>query len=68
LVRTYFHAFYGGSEALIDILTLNFIRGNMPGRALGLIVEWATVHRVELLEDWDLCRMGQPAKMIVPLP
>jgi hypothetical protein len=34
----------------------------MPKRALGLILEWASEHRFELLEDWTLCKKNQVPK------
>ena len=39
----------------------------MLGRALGLIVEWATKHKDELMKDWELARKNQPPKPIAPL-
>ena len=40
----HFHAEYGDDEALIAIGTLAVISGRLPGRALGLVVEWASLH------------------------
>jgi hypothetical protein len=31
----------------------------MPKRALALVLEWASEHRMELLEDWKLCEQNQ---------
>ncbi|CAL7960149.1 hypothetical protein GAMM_140005 [Gammaproteobacteria bacterium] len=39
----------------------------MPHRALTLVSEWASEHRGELFEDWELCKQKQPAKKIPPL-
>lgn len=63
----HFHALYAEYEVLIDIRTLEVIRGKMPRRALALILEWASQHRTELLEDWTLCEQNQPPKKISPL-
>ena len=63
----HFHAIYGASEALIDIRTLEVIRGSLPSRALALTLEWAALHREDLLEDWDLCVTKQTPKKIPPL-
>jgi hypothetical protein len=63
----HFHAFYAEHEALINIQTLETIRGALPRRALALVLEWAEGHRAELMEDWELCRQNQPAKTIPPL-
>jgi hypothetical protein len=64
----HFHAAYGDYEAIIEIRTLEVIRGQLPRRALVLVLEWAQDHRAELLEDWDLCARKQPPKKIDPLP
>jgi hypothetical protein len=63
----HFHALYGEHEALIDMRTLEIIRGSLPRRALALVLEWASVHRAELMEDWDLCQQKQQPKPIAPL-
>lgn len=63
----HFHARYGEYRVQIDILTLEVIRGKMPKRALALLVEWASLHRKELCEDWELCEKKQPTKKIAPL-
>jgi hypothetical protein len=63
----HFHALYGEYEALIDIRTLEVIRGSIPQRALALVLEWAALRRVELMEDWKLCQQKQLPKKIAPL-
>jgi hypothetical protein len=37
----HFHARYGRHIAVIDIDTLAVLRGRLPPRALGLVIEWA---------------------------
>lgn len=64
----HFHATYGDDEALIDIRTLEVIGGQLPRRALVLVLEWAQEHRAELMEDWELCVRKQSPKKIAPLP
>lgn len=63
----HFHAVYGGDEVVIDIRTLEIQRGELPRRALALVLEWAQEHRAELLEDWELCSQYQTPKKIPPL-
>lgn len=63
----HFHALYAEHEALIDIRTLEVIRGHLPRRALALVLEWASAHRDELLEDWELCTRLQTPNKIEPL-
>ena len=63
----HFHARYGRSNASIAIETLGVIGGSLPPRALGMALEWAALHRAELLEDWDRLRRAEPPRPIPPL-
>jgi hypothetical protein len=63
----HFHAFYGEYEVLIDINTFAVFAGNLPARALGLVIEWATLHQDELLNDWEKARVQEPLNTIEPL-
>jgi hypothetical protein len=65
--RPHFHARYAGEAASIDFAG-ELIAGSLPPRALGLVVEWAALHRDELSEDWELARREEPLKPIEPLP
>ena len=63
----HFHAEYGEHEAVYTIETLEILRGNLPRRAHGMVVEWATFHRNELRENWELARQMQTLNSIEPL-
>lgn len=63
----HFHALYGEYEALININTLGIISGKLPGRALGLVMEWASLHQFELNELWERARRSEPLGKIEPL-
>jgi len=63
----HFHAEYGEFEALIEIETLDVYRGTLPRRALVLVLEWATMHRQELREDWQLTQSGERPRPIAAL-
>lgn len=63
----HFHAIYAEYEAEIDIRTLEVLRGDLPRRALAMVLEWAVQHRAELMEDWNLCQARQSPKKIEPL-
>ena len=63
----HFHAYYGENFAVIEIETLRVSKGKLPQRALGLVLEWASLHRDELLEDWSLAENHKPLKDIKPL-
>ncbi len=64
----HFHALYAEDEALIDIRTLEVLEGQIPPRALALVLEWAQAHRAERMEDWELCSRNQTPNKICPLP
>ena len=63
----HFHAEYGDSSALVDMRNLSLFAGWLPPRALGLVIEWATLHRDELLDDWDKAKAQQELQKIEPL-
>jgi len=63
----HFHAKYAEFKGIIDIQLLNMIKGNLPRRALELILDWAELHQAELLTDWDLCKQKQMPHNIEPL-
>jgi hypothetical protein len=64
----HFHVQYGEHKAKIQIDTLAVIGGSLPGRALGLVVEWASLHRGELLERWHAAENNEELLKIHPLP
>ena len=63
----HFHAIYGEYEVLIDISTLAVFAGNLPPRAIGLVIEWATQHQNELLNNWERARVQDSLSKIEPL-
>jgi hypothetical protein len=64
--RAHFHAVYGEHEASIEVNPV-VVHGNLPPTALRLVLEWASLHEAELLENWQLAREGRPLKKIAPL-
>ena len=63
----HFHAVYGEFDASIEIETLNIYRGRLPHRALALVLEWASMHRIELRKNWEMSQQGQNPERIEPL-
>ena len=63
----HFHARYGEYKGTIDINTLKMLEGDLPRRALSLILDWAELHQKELLLDWELCMKKQMPNKIEPL-
>jgi hypothetical protein len=51
----------------IDIRSLAVMHGSIAARSLGLVMEWASLHRAELMEDWRLASAGRPVRKIEPL-
>ena len=43
------------------------VKGEMPGRALKMILEWLEQHKEELMENWKKAQKGDPLKKIEPL-
>ena len=66
-VPPHFHAQYGEHRVVVDIHTLIVIGGYLPPRALGMVVEWASQHREELLDLWSRAANHQPLFQIPPL-
>ena len=63
----HFHAIYSGNEAQISIEGLNAIVGSLPSRVLGLVVEWASMHKQELLHVWNQAIAHEVLDKIEPL-
>lgn len=63
----HFHAQYGQHEALIAIGDLGIFAGGLPPRALGLVTEWASTHRMELESAWNRASNMEPIGKIEPL-
>lgn len=59
----HFHAVYGEHNALFDIESLDVIEGDLPPRAMKLVVEWATEYQSELIRMWQT----QEFKKLPPL-
>jgi len=49
----HFHAVYGESNAVFNIVTLDMIEGDLPERARKLVTEWAALYQDELLKIWN---------------
>ena len=62
----HFHAVYGEFKVVININD-EIVEGFMPKRALKLVFEWMDLHKVELMENWDLAQLGEKIKNIEPL-
>jgi Domain of unknown function (DUF4160) len=63
----HFHVEYQDQEALIDIHSLQILKGSLPKRAKLMVVEWALEHREELLANWNKARIPEPLDKIQSL-
>jgi hypothetical protein len=63
----HFHAVYNDFEAQFSIDPLEMIEGKLPARIHGIVVEWASLHQKELMQNWDKLRDEKPIKKIKPL-
>ncbi len=63
----HFHASYGEYQAEISINDLTVLVGKLPSRALGLVVEWASMHQEELMNNWRSIENGDLISKIPPL-
>ena len=63
----HFHAKYAGDDAQISIEDLTVMRGKLAPRAMGLVIEWATLHQKELRKAWKQAIEQKQIKPIAPL-
>ncbi len=63
----HFHARYGNDNVAIEITSFQVLAGKLPSRALGLVIEWASLHQEELMLNWEAVSSDRPPKKIPPL-
>lgn len=66
-VPPHFHAEYNEHKAQIEIHSLVVFSGYLPPRVLGMVIEWASEHREELLDLWEHAANRQPLYKLPPL-
>lgn len=49
----HFHAIYGEFVGMFDIENAQLIEGDLPNRAHKLVVEWAELHKNDLMKMWN---------------
>ena len=62
----HFHAWYGEYKVIVHIESA-VVKGEMPGRALKMILEWLDLHREELMDNWQKAQAGNQLEKIAPL-
>ena len=63
----YFHVRYSEYKATIEIENLVILSGKLPPRVYGLVIEWASMHKDELMDDWERAEKLQKLNKIAPL-
>ncbi|WP_042282190.1 DUF4160 domain-containing protein [Candidatus Protochlamydia sp. R18] len=63
----HFHAKYGEYKACFSIHELELFEGSLPNQVITIILEWAFLHRHELLQNWKLLEQEAPLNKIEPL-
>ena len=66
-IPPHFHAEYQGEVAEYDIRTLDVLAGNIRKRAHAMVLEWASLHKEELLDNWNKSLIPEKLTKIDPL-
>lgn len=65
LLPLHFHAWYGDYKVIVNIKD-GIVKGEMPGRALHMVLEWLEDHRKELMDNWEKAQKGESLNKIEP--
>lgn len=63
----HFHARHASGHAKVRIDRVEVIESSLGVRQLRLVLAWAELHRVELMENWRRAREGETLLEIGPL-
>ena len=63
----HFHVTYEKYEASIDINDFSIMNGSLPPRIHSYVIEWALLHKVELLDNWSKAKDLKDPQRIKPL-
>jgi len=63
----HFHVRYGEFRATFAIDALEVLDGQLPPRVVGLVAEWAALHRFEHRRNWTLLATEGKLRRIEPL-
>ena len=61
------HVRYNDDRATVRIDDCAVLSGRLPPRVLGLVTEWANLHREELRRNWETLRESGEWQKIAPL-
>jgi len=63
----HFHVEYDEYQASIAINGLGLLEGDLPARVLGYVIEWASMHKQELMNNWNTLQSAGKYFRIPPL-
>ena len=63
----HFHAIYGQYEIQVSIGPIVILNGQLPRRAISMVIEWAAIHQQELMDNWKRLEVNQTMVRIEPL-
>ncbi|MCF8143067.1 MAG: DUF4160 domain-containing protein [Deltaproteobacteria bacterium] len=58
---------YAGQWAAFSIEDLKLMEGQLPRRAISMVLEWAFQHRDELMVNWEKAQRSEALEKIKPL-
>jgi hypothetical protein len=62
----HFHVRYNEYRAVFSISDLKMTDGSLTSRVVAMVLEWAFMHRTELVEVWDAIRERGVGRKIEP--
>ena len=63
----HFHAKYSSQRASFSIEDLKILEGKLPQRVISLVLEWAFLHREELMDNWQRAERRDQLQKLEPL-
>ena len=63
----HFHVTYEKYTASISIEDFSIVEGSLPPRIHAYVIEWALLHKAELIENWNKTKSLKAPKKIEPL-
>jgi hypothetical protein len=63
----HFHVRYNDYRALVSISDLAVLNGQLPPQVLRPVMEWAGMHKDELMKNWEMIRKTGNCFKIEPL-
>jgi hypothetical protein len=49
----HFHVIYGEYNGIFDIKELKMLEGDLPPKAISMVLEWAEIYKDELIKIWE---------------